>query len=343
MTNVNIIGSDIEQISQSLSVLKDRGNFLNESYINMTLNSDYGEGSISVVKISDVIYAINFNVVFNNNQNIHLQHKTSHNIDFIYCLEGHLKQKFKNRSKSETIAFRQNSIFGRVPGTTSSITFLSGVPVKVCIIIFENKTCRQVVNEHRITDLRDVAVKELSSNFGKEDFRYFGRICFKPVSFAKTAIENKNLSSRDFLFVEAAILNILASQWERHQEDSKNDGSKAPLRQSDLNKVAALEHFINSNITENLTIERLVKISGLNPAKLQLGFNYLFNTTISSYVREKRLDKAAQLIKETDYNVSELVYSIGFSSRSYFSKIFKQRFGVLPSQCVSNPNLLMAV
>ncbi|WP_369993860.1 helix-turn-helix domain-containing protein [Winogradskyella sp.] len=58
---------------------------------------------------------------------------------------------------------------------------------------------------------------------------------------------------------------------------------------------------------------------------------------------KKRLDKAAQLIQETDYNVSELVYSIGFSSRSYFSKIFKQRFGVLPSQCVSDPNLLMVV
>lgn len=343
MPNINILGSDIDEIVRSISPITQENNYVNESYSNMSLNADDGEGNISVVKISDSITAINFDVCFFNNQNFSLQSKICHNIDFVYCLEGHLKQKFLNNSKTEDIAFRQNSIFGRIPGTRNVITFLSGVPVKVCIIVFNNSSNKQIVSEAKQKDLRATAVKELSNNFEQKDFRYLGNICFKPAAYAKEVINKKSLSSQDLLFIEASILNIMASQWERHQEDSKNDGEEAPLRRSELDKVAALENFITSNITENLTIDRLVKISGLNPAKLQLGFNYLFNTTISSYVRDKRLEKAAQLIMETDYNVSELVYSIGFSSRSYFSKIFKQKFGVLPSQCVSNPNLLMAV
>ncbi|WP_430468555.1 helix-turn-helix domain-containing protein [Winogradskyella ouciana] len=343
MTNVNIVGSDIGEITKSLSAFSDASHYFNESYVSMTLSTTFGNGSISIVRISDSISAITFNVVFSEDQSISLQNKTSHNIDFIYCLEGHVKQKFLNNSRLECISFRQNSIFGRTPKTTNFITFLSGVPVKACIIIFDNTYSMRIIDEDKNLDLRTAAVKELSNNFKQEDFRYLGRICFKPAIYAKKIIDNNNPSSSDLLFIEAAILNIMASQWERHQEDSKTNGIEAPLRPSELDKVVALESFINSNITENLSIDRLVKISGLNPAKLQLGFNYLFNATISSYVRDKRLDKAAQLIKETDYNVSELVYSIGFSSRSYFSKIFKQKFGVLPSQCVSNPSLLMAV
>nr|WP_262507883.1 AraC family transcriptional regulator [Wocania ichthyoenteri] len=84
-------------------------------------------------------------------------------------------------------------------------------------------------------------------------------------------------------------------------------------------------------------------MSGLAPDKLQKGFKYLFNKSVNVYITEKRLDKAAQLIYETDFNVSELVYSVGFSSRSYFSKIFKRYFGVLPSQCVTNPQLINKV
>nr|WP_313790335.1 AraC family transcriptional regulator [Allomuricauda sp.] len=34
----------------------------------------------------------------------------------------------------------------------------------------------------------------------------------------------------------------------------------------------------------------------------------------------------------TEMNISEVVYSIGFTSRSYFSKIFKERYGLSPSE-----------
>ena len=49
------------------------------------------------------------------------------------------------------------------------------------------------------------------------------------------------------------------------------------------------------------------------------------------FIVEKRLEKAAQLLEQGNLNISEIVYSIGFTSRSYFSKIFKNRYGVSPS------------
>lgn len=343
MPDIKIKGSEIENIVDSLSSIVDKKEYSNDNYVSINLKNECGKGGISIIKISEFITSINFDLTFYKDQNISFNSNSSHHIDFIYCLEGHLKQKLLNQTKLEPISFRQNSIFGRAPKTKNVITFLGDVHVKACVVIFKNENVLRIVNEHKEVDLRATAVKELSNSFEQKDFSYLGRICFKPAIYAKELFCSNNVSSPDLLFAEAAILNIMASQWEKHIEDSNSEEADAPLRQSELDQIIAVESFIISNISENLSIDRLVNISGLNPAKLQLGFNYLFNTTISSYVREKRLDKAAQLIQETDYNVSELVYSIGFSSRSYFSKIFKQRFGVLPSQCVSDPNLLMVV
>ena len=38
------------------------------------------------------------------------------------------------------------------------------------------------------------------------------------------------------------------------------------------------------------------------------------------------------MLKNTDLNISQIVYSIGFSSRSYFSKIFKEKYGITPNK-----------
>ena len=53
--------------------------------------------------------------------------------------------------------------------------------------------------------------------------------------------------------------------------------------------------------------------------------------TPSKYIRLLRLKKSAELLLEQKYNVSEVCYMVGFSDPYYFSKCFKQQFGVPPS------------
>ncbi|NNE31741.1 MAG: helix-turn-helix transcriptional regulator [Winogradskyella sp.] len=307
------------------------------------LDGIYGKGNIAATKVSDELFNLSIDATLTEDLEMSLYNKTAHDLDFIYCLEGHVDQEFPHQSKIERINFRQNSIIGRTPGTRSIIKLLAGIPVKVSLSIYSRPLHINLTNQQKSSDLREIALRELSNNFLQERFRYLGRVCFKTALFAERIIQDAYITATDLLYKEAAILNVIASQVERHLEDAVKHNSETSLRKSEIDKIIALESFICNNISENLAIERLSAMSGLNPAKLQLGFHYLFNNTISSYIKEKRLDKAAELIKETEFNVSELVYSVGFSSRSYFSKIFKQRYGVLPSKCVSNPNLLMAV
>ena len=77
-------------------------------------------------------------------------------------------------------------------------------------------------------------------------------------------------------------------------------------------------------------------MSGLSPFKLQEGFKTTHGRTVADFIRNVRLEKAEELIKTTDLNISEIVYTIGLSSSSYFSKIFKLKYNCSPKDYANN-------
>jgi AraC-like DNA-binding protein len=83
-------------------------------------------------------------------------------------------------------------------------------------------------------------------------------------------------------------------------------------------------------------LEQLSIESGLSQAKIQDGFKFLYTRTVTEYVRHIRLEAARELMRNGDLNVSQVVYSIGFTSRSYFSKIFKEKYEVTPNEYRKN-------
>lgn len=56
----------------------------------------------------------------------------------------------------------------------------------------------------------------------------------------------------------------------------------------------------------------------------------LSDLTPNDYLRLERLKKAAELLQEGKYPVSEICYLVGFNTPSYFTKCFLKQFGVLP-------------
>ena len=54
------------------------------------------------------------------------------------------------------------------------------------------------------------------------------------------------------------------------------------------------------------------------------------------YIRSVRLQKAAVLLSQHRFTVSEISYMVGFKTPSYFAKCFQARFGVKPSQYQSD-------
>ncbi|MPM44839.1 Transcriptional activator NphR [bioreactor metagenome] len=60
----------------------------------------------------------------------------------------------------------------------------------------------------------------------------------------------------------------------------------------------------------------------------------LTGETINEFIRRVRLKRARQYLLQSDLRVSEIMYKVGFSSHSYFTKCFREYYGVSPTEYV---------
>ena len=94
----------------------------------------------------------------------------------------------------------------------------------------------------------------------------------------------------------------------------------------------ALE-LVDANIANpEFTVERFQKEIGMSRMQLHRKLKALTNFSSSEFIRDVRLQRAADLLAGNNLNVSEVAYSCGFNSVSYFTQCFTQKFGVNPSK-----------
>lgn len=97
----------------------------------------------------------------------------------------------------------------------------------------------------------------------------------------------------------------------------------------------AIKTFINENIeNENLSVSDITQAVGVSRTVLHVKMKNLLDMSISEYVRTLRLGKAKELLLE-GLNISESAYRTGFSDPNYFSKCFKKKYGLTPSDFIS--------
>lgn len=88
------------------------------------------------------------------------------------------------------------------------------------------------------------------------------------------------------------------------------------------------EHIDNSEYN----VEQLSTDMGMSRMNLYRKLQAITGQTPTEFIRTIRLKRAAQLLQDGKLNVSEVADRVGFSSSSYFTKCFKEQFGVLPTQ-----------
>ncbi len=130
-------------------------------------------------------------------------------------------------------------------------------------------------------------------------------------------------------FIGAKALEILSYMLSRFKHSEKDFYNKN-LSEKDLKAIQKAVQHINDHIASAGTVYELSQIAGVNTNKLQEGFQTVYGKTVNEYIRDIRLTKALNMLSSGNKNVSEVVYELGLSSRSYFSKIFKNKYGVTP-------------
>lgn len=91
--------------------------------------------------------------------------------------------------------------------------------------------------------------------------------------------------------------------------------------------------IIDENLDQSaFDVETFAEKMNLSSVQLRRKLKALTNQTVTEFVRNYRLDLAADMLKNKVGTVSEIAYRVGFESLPYFSKVFQERFGKTPSE-----------
>lgn len=165
---------------------------------------------------------------------------------------------------------------------------------------------------------------------------------------AKTAIESRlqalQFGADDYVtkpfepeYLRARVQNILAQR--THLEQSyrqrlmRLEPQKADEPVPGDTFLAKLLDVMDKQMDNNtLTVDELVEEMNMGRTVF---FNKLKNLTGLSpveFIREMRIKRAAQLLEDRKYNITEVTYMVGMNDSRYFSKCFKNTYGVTPSE-----------
>lgn len=87
---------------------------------------------------------------------------------------------------------------------------------------------------------------------------------------------------------------------------------------------------IYNNLYEPLSLSDLSFMCNLSLSSFKRKFKETFDSSPAKFIRSKKLEKASELLKNTDYSVTEICYETGFTDPKLFSKNFKLKYGSSP-------------
>ena len=90
--------------------------------------------------------------------------------------------------------------------------------------------------------------------------------------------------------------------------------------------------YIEENIDKDISLDQLADYLGINNFYLSKLFKDEKGDNYISYVTELRLEKARKLLRDDSLIIKEITSMVGYKDQNYFSKLFKQRYGLSPSE-----------
>jgi len=120
------------------------------------------------------------------------------------------------------------------------------------------------------------------------------------------------------------IISILFSE--------SNPALSAYFRSRIKSDTPSIPKIMEANFRYNLSLEQFAEMChrSLSSFSFKRDFQKYFNETPGRWLLQKRLEYAANLLRISDMNISQIVFESGFEDLSHFSKVFKSKFGSSP-------------
>lgn len=316
-------------------IVQDLASKLNTPLINgdaeltIRLPDEIGEGFIKGSSFDSGIGIISYCCTFYEDTEICFSLNTVHPLKFIFCSEGEVAHSFQESDEFHKIEAYQNIIVSSSGYNGHKLFFKANVRTHVSSLEIIRSTFAHRTN-YGFKDLEPTLKELFRDEVSENQFYYQGNYSIKAADIMEELNIKDHTGFLQSLYLEGKSFDMLVVQVAQYQDDEGVGRLPSILRKSDIQKVDYVAKRILGDLGSNLTVEMLAKEAGTNVNKLQEGFKHVYDLTVNKFIQHKKLEAAKDMLIASDKNISEIVVAIGLNNRSYFSKIFKEKYGVNP-------------
>jgi AraC-like DNA-binding protein len=239
----------------------------------------------------------------------------------IFCLDS-------SKILNQDICSGESSINGGIyicknMGIQGNLVFSPNTPVRgLRIIIFDEFYNHYMRQRFPDDDLRFNALSQFDNkNYTCPELQ----LVFSQIN------QGMKLGIESELYYESKAAEILFLISEKYSSVI-NQNNERILKQGDLHRVNEAKRMIDTYISNPLKISELSNLVHVSAAKLQVDFQTAFGCTIHEYVQKARMKEALHKIETTDEPLKKIAKNVGCKNPGRFSAIFKDTFGITPSE-----------
>ncbi|MBQ2881834.1 MAG: helix-turn-helix transcriptional regulator [Clostridia bacterium] len=231
-------------------------------------------------------------------------------------LEGHGKHHFND------------SVYDLHPGNAYIVT-----PIDFHSVAFAEKTDSNVVHiqfdsftmRPEVTQLITSSEEPITAEFDEVELKYISILCDKLIS------EYENMRPDSQMLIKT-ILEQICILTVRKSKPISHTGNPNMRDETILQVV----NYLNNNFRTKITMKQIAEKFSLNPNYLGEKFQKTLGVSFNSYVNDLRLTYALHLLKNSSLSINHISKEVGFSSVSYFIKLFSEKYGSSPQKMRKN-------
>lgn len=254
-------------------------------------------------------------------------------LQFAFCLKGNTQHFL-----SEQHIYRLNPLLGTITANTTGhsqrLRFPKDNHILLTFLMIDRKEYFEKIEcilDDMPNKLRDI----FEDVEGQRPYFYHSNYSIAVAECITDIVEDENKGLVRSTRIEGKTLELLSMQIKQFNDDMQEPGKQIMLRKHDIDKIKLARKILVDNYNQPPTIENLAKQAGLNQQKLKKGFKLMFNKTINTYARDRRLEIAASELLNGK-SVREAADVVGYANQSHFARRFKDKYGIFPKDYLKN-------
>lgn len=169
----------------------------------------------------------------------------------------------------------------------------------------------------------------------KVDFWYAGEMTNEMAGVANSLLHPRVSSGVRPIYLRAKVVELVCLAMDRLQRAQPALNHSVRLGRHDIVCLKEARTIVeHSRVAPSL--DALARRVGLNRSKLAAGFKQVYGLTIGGYHRELRLEEAFKALKCRSATIGRVADEAGYSDAGSFTKAFKARYSILPSEVIAD-------